>query len=169
MSIARGEVLQLGRERASTAAALRLADGSHDVHDIDHIRKYVGVTGSTIGQVELDYLQHITLAAVFRGQVELVTAGLKPVALYFKGGTALQKAEFTDRFSWDFDFSLDMPMRRSLNFIFQSVQRSLQEYGFESTFSMKFNGSTAVAKRDTVVVRLRVKGPSYLKTPKPDA
>jgi predicted nucleotidyltransferase component of viral defense system len=68
------------------------------------LRRYLGVTGHTLGHVEKDYLQHIVLAAYSRS-----LAGL----LVFKGGTALQKRGVVSRFSEDLDFTMagevDMP------------------------------------------------------------
>ena len=63
----------------------------------NELRRYIGITGYSLGQVEKDYFQHIVLAALSRKM-----AG----SLVFKGGTALQKAGVVSRFSEDLDFTL---------------------------------------------------------------
>jgi predicted nucleotidyltransferase component of viral defense system len=62
----------------------------------DELRKYLGITGNSLGQIEKDYCQHIVLSALSREQ------GGK---LVFKGGTALQKTGIIRRFSEDLDFT----------------------------------------------------------------
>jgi len=63
----------------------------------EELRRYVGVTRFSLGQVEKDYFQHIVLGAISRRM-----AGL----LVFKGGTALQKMGLLTRFSEDLDFTI---------------------------------------------------------------
>ena len=62
----------------------------------DELRKYIGITGYSLGHVEKDYFQHIILGALSRNFGE---------TLVFKGGTALQKLGVINRFSEDLDFT----------------------------------------------------------------
>lgn len=62
----------------------------------DELKKYVGITGYSLGQVEKDYFQHMVLGALSREMVS---------KLVFKGGTALQKTGTIARFSEDLDFT----------------------------------------------------------------
>jgi len=64
--------------------------------NISELRKYIGITGNNLVQIEKDYCQHIILSAISREQ-----GG----SLVFKGGTALQKTGVTRRFSEDLDFT----------------------------------------------------------------
>ena len=160
MTVARRQKIQDGAE--SLQVQLR-------GQDIVHLRPFVGVTGTTISHVETDYLQHLVLQALFAAQEGLAQSGHYPINFIGKGGTILQKADLTDRFSWDLDFSLDKPNIRSVEAVFRTIQSMLNGHGFESSFIVTSYDKSAAAKKDTVVVRLRVKGPSYLKTPKPQA
>ncbi len=65
--------------------------------DREGLKRYLGVTGYSLGHVEKDYFQHIVLAALSRDAA---------ASLVFKGGTALQKRGLIARFSEDLDFTL---------------------------------------------------------------
>ena len=66
----------------------------------DELKKYIGITGYSLGQVEKDYLQHILLGEISRHIGGEIT---------FKGGTALQKLGILQRFSEDLDFTAEKP------------------------------------------------------------
>ena len=62
----------------------------------NELQKYGVVTGFNVGQVEIDYLQHLFL---------LLFSKKSSTNLIFKGGTALQKIYGLHRFSIDLDFT----------------------------------------------------------------
>ncbi len=165
--VRRNEIQDSGK--GAIRRSFRQTDDDAPDHSLNRLKTHVDVTGSTLGQVELDYLQHIALSGIYFGQAELANTGFKPITIYFKGGTALQKAGFTDRFSWDFDFSANHPDVKSVEAIFRWSQDVMKEHGYESTFTMTINGNDVAAKKDTIVVKLRIKGPSYIKKPKQEA
>ena len=85
----------------------------------EELRRYIGITGFSLGQVEKDYLQHVALGALSRRM-----GGL----LVFKGGTALQKTGLLRRFSEDLDFTLVGEV--SLDGMKDAVKHVLGSYNF---------------------------------------
>ena len=62
----------------------------------NELQKYCILTGFNLGQVEIDYLQHLFL---------MLFSKKSSTNIIFKGGTALQKIYGLHRFSIDFDFT----------------------------------------------------------------
>lgn len=114
---------------------------------MEGLKRYVGVTGRTIEIVEIDYLQHIALKGVFSVKVEPLNA------FVFKGGTALQKTDITDRFSRDFDFHTHLD-HADIGILMKAAQKQLAEYGFEATVSFDKKGYS---------LKIRAEGPNYQK------
>ncbi|MEM3839468.1 MAG: nucleotidyl transferase AbiEii/AbiGii toxin family protein [Candidatus Micrarchaeaceae archaeon] len=125
------------------------------------LRKHVGSYWATVQQVEIDYLQYIILSGLSVGQ-QTVSAKHPNQAslLYAKGGTALQKAGFTNRFSFDIDFSLGKRDIGQLSSIASVAQEELLRYGFESTVTFREYRKHEV-KHDTIGVKFRINGPLY--------
>ena len=110
----------------------------------EDLRRYIGVTGLSLGHVEKDYLQHIVLGGLSRS-----AAGI----LVVKGGTALQKTGTVRRFSEDLDFmAREGP---ALERITRAAQGSLEAYNFRSDID-------SLADREKAAgFRLKVQGPLY--------
>lgn len=110
----------------------------------DELRRYKGVTGYSLGQVEKDYLQHIILGAISRN-----LAGM----LAFKGGTALQKMGIITRFSEDLDFTAkEVPTLERLQRI---------SSGIFSAFNYPVEFDTPTDDERTLSFRMRIRGPLY--------
>jgi len=108
------------------------------------LRRYVGVTGHTLGHVEKDYLQHIVLAAYSR-----TLAG----HLVFKGGTALQKRGVVARFSEDLDFTMSVEVE--VDRLRMLALQALQAYNYPTIID-----SEKVDVRG-MSFRLRIEGPLF--------
>ena len=108
----------------------------------EEIKRYVGVTARTLGQVEKDYFQHVVLGAISRR-----AAG----TLVFKGGTMLQKTGVVRRFSEDLDFTASGPVRR------------LEEPSIRAIEVLNHRASTdrQVDDERTTGFRLRIEGPLF--------
>jgi len=85
----------------------------------EELKKYIGVTGYSLGQVEKDYFQHILLGALSRNLGE---------KLVFKGGTALQKLGVIPRFSEDLDFTARHNI--TMDKLKGNVLRAIQNYNY---------------------------------------
>lgn len=110
----------------------------------DELRRYKGVTGYNLGQVEKDYLQHIILGAISRD-----LAGM----LAFKGGTALQKMGIITRFSEDLDFTAkQVPTLERLQRI---------SSGIFSAFNYPVEFDSLTDDERTLSFRMRIRGPLY--------
>lgn len=87
-----------------------------------------------LGQLELDYYQHLILAKLYN---EFNT-------IYFKGGTCLQKCYGIKRFSEDLDFNyVDIEIKKVIEFIeniFETKIRDYYETKFGIGFSIRFSG-----------------------------
>ncbi|MFQ6107759.1 MAG: nucleotidyl transferase AbiEii/AbiGii toxin family protein [Thermoplasmata archaeon] len=108
------------------------------------LRRYVGITGFSLGQVEKDYLQHIVLGALSRR-----LGGI----LVFKGGTALQKTGLLKRFSEDLDFTLVGDV--SLDSLRDAVTGALETYNFAADVD------NLVDDERTLGFRLTIQGPLF--------
>lgn len=108
------------------------------------LEKYKIITGLNLGQIERDYLQHLTLMFLFK---------LSDNHLVFKGGTALQKVYGLNRFSEDLDFTVCE--EKSVVNLMKKVCSNLALSGYESSFEIVKN--FPICKN----VRLKVKGPLY--------
>ena len=87
-----------------------------------------------LGQLELDYFQHLILAKLY-GDFNTI---------YFKGGTCLQKCYGIKRFSEDLDFNyVDIEIKKIIEFIeniFDVKTTDYYETRFGISFSIRFNG-----------------------------
>lgn len=110
----------------------------------EEMRRYIGITGFSLGQVEKDYFQHIVLGALSRKM-----AGL----LVFKGGTALQKTGLLKRFSEDLDFTLTGKV--SLDSLKDTVVGAVGSYNFAADVD------NLVEDERTLGFRLRIQGPLF--------
>ena len=110
----------------------------------EELRRYIGVTGYSLGQVEKDYFQHIILSALSRK-----SAGL----LVFKGGTALQKIGIIPRFSEDLDFTARADV--SLEQIRDIAMSAIKNYNFPVESDRFVNDGR------TTSFRLKIQGPLY--------
>lgn len=110
----------------------------------EELRSYVGITGSSLGQVEKDYFQHMILSALSR------KSGSE---LVFKGGTALQKRGIISRFSEDLDFTMrhditiETLMDISLNII--------RNYNYPT------EADNFIDDERTLGFRIKIQGPLY--------
>ena len=110
----------------------------------EELRRYVGITGFSLGQIEKDYLQHIVLGALSRKM-----GGI----LVFKGGTALQKTGLLRRFSEDLDFTLAAEV--SLGGLRDAVIGAIESYNFAADVD------NLVDDERTLGFRLRIQGPLF--------
>lgn len=85
----------------------------------EELRKYIGITGYSLGQVEKDYFQHMILGALSRKFSE---------TLVFKGGTALQKLGIIPRFSEDLDFTLKKELK--IQKMRETIENIIQNYNY---------------------------------------
>jgi len=108
------------------------------------LSRFIGITGSTLGQVEKDYFQHILLSAISR-----YLAG----ELVFKGGTALQKMGYVDRFSEDLDFTAAEPI--DIEKIIRISLEAISRYNYSATLDRRRNGDASSG------FRLKIEGPLY--------
>lgn len=88
------------------------------------LSKYLGITGTTLGQVEKDYFQHLLLAALSRKM-----GGF----LVFKGGTSLQKVGVVRRFSEDLDFTWSGRSIR-IQELLETTVSAVHNYGYRCTY-----------------------------------
>ena len=85
----------------------------------EELRKYIGITGYSLGQVEKDYFQHMILGALSRKFSQ---------TLVFKGGTALQKLGIIPRFSEDLDFTLKKELK--IQKLRETIANIIQNYNY---------------------------------------
>ena len=108
------------------------------------LKKYVGITGYTLGQVEKDYLQHIVLGGLSRRLGGEIT---------FKGGTALQKVSIVKRFSEDLDFTA----RKT-----QKLERlEMIIGGVLGAYNYPYETDRHIDDERTMGFRVLIKGPLY--------
>ncbi len=105
----------------------------------NELQKYCTLTGFNLGQVEIDYLQHLFL---------LLLSKKSSTNIIFKGGTALQKAYGLHRFSIDLDFT--QRGTGELNDMIKNISKEISNFGYSTkveeiktmgkTFVLKING-----------------------------
>lgn len=110
----------------------------------DDLKRYIGMTGYNLGQVEKDYFQHIILGALSRSG-----AG----SLVFKGGTALQKTGVTKRFSEDLDFTMGAPA--SLDSLKDTAAGTIRNYNYP------VRAANFEESERSVSFRLKIEGPLF--------
>lgn len=110
----------------------------------EDLKKYIGVTGYSMGQVEKDYFQHIVLGGISRKM---------GAALVFKGGTALQKTGIVRRFSEDLDFTARADF--SLDALVGAALGVIRSYNFQA------EADERVDEERTAGFRLKIQGPLY--------
>ena len=110
----------------------------------EELKKYIGVSGYSLGQVEKDYFQHIILAKLSRD-----LAGV----MVFKGGTAMQKIGLIPRFSEDLDFTLTK--ETTVEKLMTPVKNVLKTYNYEAEYD-NFKDDTR-----TLGFRIKIIGPLF--------
>ena len=105
----------------------------------NELQRYCTLTGFNLGQVEIDYLQHLFL---------LLLSEKSSANLIFKGGTALQKVYGLHRFSIDLDFT--QRGTDELNDMIENIGKDISAFGYPTqieeiktagkTFVLKING-----------------------------
>jgi len=100
----------------------------------NELQAYKSKLNYNLGQLELDYYQHLILAKLY-GEFN---------TMYFKGGTCLQKCYGIKRFSEDLDFNyVDIEVEKIILFIenvFESKIIDYYETRFGTSFSIRFKG-----------------------------
>jgi predicted nucleotidyltransferase component of viral defense system len=98
------------------------------------LEEYKSKLNYNLGQLELDYYQHLILSKLFE----------KFNTIYFKGGTCLQKCYGIKRFSEDLDFNYtDVDIKEIITFIEEVFETKIIDYyktKFGITFSIRFQG-----------------------------
>ncbi len=110
----------------------------------EELKRYLGITGYSLGQVEKDYFQHIILSAISRKM---------GASLVFKGGTALQKCGVIPRFSEDLDFTATR--RISVESIRETVERVLRTYNYPCETDKMAEDERSAG------FRIKIRGPLY--------
>jgi len=110
----------------------------------EELKSYVGITATSLGHVEKDYLQHIILRTLSQKW---------SAYLVFKGGTALQKIGLIPRFSEDLDFTMKKAL--SMKDISNSTIKALESYNYPVKVD-KFSDTEITAG-----FRLLIQGPLY--------
>ncbi len=100
----------------------------------NELQTYKSKLNYNLGQLELDYYQHLVLAKLYD----------EYNSLYFKGGTCLQKCYGIKRFSEDLDFNyVDIEIEKIIVFIekiFETKIKDFYETRFGKSFSIRFRG-----------------------------
>lgn len=100
----------------------------------NELQAYKPKMNYNLGQLELDYFQHLILAKLYE---EFNT-------IYFKGGTCLQKCYGIKRFSEDLDFNyVNIEMKEIIEFVENTFETKIIDYNktkFGIGFSIRFNG-----------------------------
>ncbi len=92
---------------------------------------YIAKLGYNLGQLELDYYQHLILEKLYK----------KFNTIYFKGGTCLQKCYGIKRFSDDLDFNYtNIDINEITGFIRQAFNTEIRNY-HETRFGISFSTS----------------------------
>ncbi|MFW3147036.1 MAG: nucleotidyl transferase AbiEii/AbiGii toxin family protein [Thermoplasmatota archaeon] len=110
----------------------------------NELARFIGATGFSLGQVEKDYFQHIALSSLSRNSAP---------SLVFKGGTALQKMGYTDRFSEDLDFTAENAI--DIERIMKDTVDSISRYNFLCSPDKIREGE------DSSGFRLMIEGPLF--------
>ncbi|PIN72744.1 hypothetical protein COT48_03260 [Candidatus Woesearchaeota archaeon CG08_land_8_20_14_0_20_47_9] len=112
----------------------------------NELKKYCTITGFNLGQVGMDYLQHLFFIFLSRNSVN---------NLIFKGGTALQKAFGLNRFSIDIDFT--QVRENGFGELIKKIGKNISDYGYPTQVEeIKTIGKTFLIK---------IKGPLYSGVP----
>ncbi len=100
----------------------------------NELQAYKSKLNYNLGQLELDYYQHLILAKLY-GEFN---------TMYFKGGTCLQKCYGIKRFSEDLDFNyIDIEVEKIILFIENIFEEKIMDYyetRFGTSFSIRFKG-----------------------------
>ena len=110
----------------------------------EELSSFIGITGYSLGHVEKDYFQHILLSAISRH-----SAG----ELVFKGGTALQKMGYVERFSEDLDFTASDPI--DIDKIIKISLEAISRYNYSASIDKRRSGEESSG------FRLRIEGPLF--------
>ena len=110
----------------------------------EELKKYIGITGYSLGQVEKDYFQHMILGALSRKLSEM---------LVFKGGTALQKLGITPRFSEDLDFTTKSELK--ILKLQESIITVIQNYNYLADLDNFIDNERSIG------FRIKIQGPLY--------
>lgn len=95
----------------------------------NELQTYKSKLNYNLGQLELDYYQHLILAKLFE----------KYNKIYFKGGTCLQKCYGIKRFSEDLDFNyIDVDINKLIGFIESVFETNIKDY-YETKFGLSFS------------------------------
>ena len=98
------------------------------------LQTYAQKLNYNLGQLELDYYQHLILEKLFD----------KFNKIYFKGGTCLQKCYGIKRFSEDLDFNyIELDIKEIITFIENIFETKIIDYyktKFGVSFSIRFKG-----------------------------
>jgi predicted nucleotidyltransferase component of viral defense system len=99
-------------------------------------------------QVEKDYLQDLMLHTIYtKSEAQMV----------FKGGTALSKFYYSDRFSEDLDFTLSRVDAEPLEY----VKRLLDEVMRDMEYPVAYRDEPRKNRFNTISASLAVEGPRY--------
>ncbi len=98
-------------------------------------------------QTEKDYLQDLVLYGVYAGSVD---------AFVFKGGTALSKFYYSDRFSEDVDFTL-----QSKESDFADIKAMIDKVVESFPYKIRYKEAPSMNKFGTVIAVLAIEGPRY--------
>jgi predicted nucleotidyltransferase component of viral defense system len=99
----------------------------------NELKAYTDTLGYSLGQVELDYYQHVVLHGLYDEHNDL----------YFKGGTCLQKVYGIRRFSEDLDFNHDGSLHDYKETIKSELNTQISDEHstpFGTSFKTVFNG-----------------------------
>jgi len=100
----------------------------------NELLSYKSKLNYNLGQLELDYYQHLILAKLYDSFN----------TIYFKGGTCLQKCYGIKRFSEDLDFNyVDIEIEKIIVFIENIFETKIKDYyetRFGISFSIRFRG-----------------------------
>ena len=98
------------------------------------LAKYIPLTGFKLGQMEIDYLQHMFLFFLSKHTA---------IEFIFKGGTALQKDYGLPRFSIDLDFT--QQGKDECTELMKWIAQQMSEFGYPTSFKeIKALGKTFV-------------------------
>jgi predicted nucleotidyltransferase component of viral defense system len=106
----------------------------------EELSEFAKLRNLNLGQAEVDYFQHLLL---------FIISSKSPSKLVFKGGTALQKGYFLERFSEDLDFSTENEIDIK-GFIEKGLKDFLIDFEVETNSYLKGKNLT-----------FRIKGPLF--------
>lgn len=109
----------------------------------DVLGRYRSALDFNLGQIEKDYLQHLTLSILYRTTAD---------SFVFKGGTCLQKIYGLDRFSEDLDFTIYKPL--DVEKITEEITNGISNFGYQTK-------NRFLEKGRSIKIRFEVQGPLY--------